>query len=122
MNVRGVRGATTCESNTKECIVKATQAMLEEIFERNTFEINDICSILFSVTNDLDAIFPGWVARVVMGLASVPIQDVQQMYVAADLEKCIRVLIHVNSNLSQYEIEHVYLNEAKILRPDLVNS
>ncbi|MFT6834878.1 MAG: chorismate mutase [Francisellaceae bacterium] len=121
MSVRGVRGATTCRSNTKEDITIATQELVENIFTRNSFEIDDVCSIIFSVTSDLDAIFPGWVARVVMGLTTVPIQDVQQMKVTTDLPMCVRILIHVNTNMFQSEINHVYLNEAKQLRPDLTN-
>lgn len=119
MYVRGVRGATTCKSNTKEDITIATQELVEKIFQCNSFEVDDVCSIIFSVTSDLDAVFPGWVARVVVGLTTVPIQDVQQMKVTTDLDRCVRILMHVNTNKHQSEINHVYLNGAKQLRPDL---
>lgn len=119
MPVRGLRGATTCLENTKTSIKEATKELLETIFVRNSFEIEDICSIIFTVTDDLNAVFPGWVARAVMGLKSVAIQDVQHMRVPSDLSRCIRVLIHVNTEQAQRDIQHVYLNGAKQLRPDI---
>lgn len=121
MSVRGVRGATTCLDNSKESITIETKQLLQAIFDQNSFEIEDICSILFSITDDLDALFPGWVARVVMGLDTVPIQDVQHFSVVGDLQRCIRVLIHVNTDVKQKDIRHVYSNDAKKLRPDLQN-
>jgi len=35
------------------------------------------------------------------------------------LERCIRVLVHLNTTLGQSEIVHVYLAGARALRPDL---
>ncbi len=121
MSVRGVRGATTCKNNSKESITVSTRELLQAIFDHNSFEIDDICSILFSITGDLDALFPGWVARVDMGLSSVPVQDVQHFKVNGDLQRCIRVLMHVNTEIKQKDIKHVYLNDAKKLRPDLLD-
>ena len=116
--MRGIRGATTASTNTVEAIREAVKELLDEIETHNQFSPEEIVSVIFSVTKDLDAIFPAAIARERPGWENVPLFDVQQMHVKGSLERCIRVLIHVNLPKPQVEIIHPYLRQARNLRPD----
>ena len=118
MLVRGIRGATTAESNTKEKIIKKTKELLITLKKENDFKIKDIVSIFFSITSDLNAAFPAQSARE-LGWNRVPLFDMQEIDVPGSLPRCIRVLIQINCQKSQTEIKHCYLRGAKILRKDL---
>lgn len=121
MPVRGIRGATIANSNTSEAIYKATRELLEGIMASNpSMEPNDIASIFFTVTDDLTAGFPAYAARE-LGWSRVPLLCAKEVSVPDGLARCIRVLLHWNTDLSQAEINHVYLGEASGLRPDLVS-
>lgn len=117
--VRAIRGATTVEKNTKDAMTIAVQELMDELTARNQLQPQHVTSAIFSVTPDLDAMFPASVARTHSGWDAVALLDVQQMQVQGSLERCIRVLIHLNSPLPQNEMVHVYLGHAKHLRPDL---
>ena len=116
--VRAIRGATTVTVNTIEAIREAVTELLEAIEIHNSLDPDDIVSIIFTATQDLDAIFPAAIARERPDWQNVPLLDVQQMQVASSLEKCIRVILHVNTPKLQSEMQHVYLQGAKNLRPD----
>lgn len=117
--VRGIRGATTVAENSKIAIAEAVTELLDEIETHNKFECEDIITVFFSVTRDLDAVFPAAIARTRPGWNFVPLIDLQHMNVAGSLERCIRILIQVNSAAPQSEMIHCYLRKAKNLRPDL---
>ena len=119
MLVRGIRGAVTADSNKKEEIIEKTKELLITLKKENDFKIEDIVSILFSVTSDLNAAFPARAARE-LGWNRVPLLDMQEIEVPGSLPKCIRVLIQINCQKSQTEIKHCYLRGAEILRKDLV--
>jgi len=119
MLVRGIRGATTAESNTKEEIIEKTKELLIALKKENNFKIEDIVSTFFSVTPDLNAAFPAQAARE-LGWDRVPLFDMQEINVSGSLSGCIRVLIQINCLKEQTEIKHCYLRGAKILRKDLV--
>jgi chorismate mutase len=116
--VRAIRGATTVTVNTIEAIREAVTELLEAIEIHNSLDPDDIVSIIFTATQDLDAIFPAAIARERPDWQNVPLLDVQQMHVAGSLDKCIRVILHVNTPKLQGEMQHVYLQGAKNLRPD----
>jgi len=118
--VRGVRGATTVAANTYEALERAVLELMEEIEAQNDIDPREIVSATFSATADIDVVFPAKIARSRSRWEHVPLLDVQQMHVKGSLERCIRVLIHVNTPLEQHQIKHVYLNGARGLRPDLV--
>lgn len=118
--VRGVRGATTVEANTYAALERAVLELMEEIEAQNDIDPREIVSATFSATTDIDVVFPAKIARSRLHWEHVPLLDVQQMYVEGSLERCIRVLIHVNTPLEQHQIKHIYLNGARDLRPDLV--
>ncbi len=119
MLVRGIRGAITADSNTEREIIEKTKELLITLKKENDFKIEDIVSILFSVSSDLNAAFPAQAARE-LGWKQVPLFDLQEIDVPGSLPKCIRILIQINCRKSQQEIKHCYLREAKILRKDLI--
>ncbi len=117
-SVRGIRGAITVASDDAGEIVAATKRLLTEIVARNRIELDDIASVLFSLTPDLRAAFPALGAREI-GWSHVPMLHFCEIAVPGALDKVIRALVHVNTDRGQRDIEHVYLEGAAILRPDL---
>lgn len=113
-----IRGATTVSQNTEEAMQEALMELLDEVEVRNQLDPTEIVSATFTVTRDLDAIFPAAIARKRPYWNNVPMLDVQQMHVKGSLERCIRLLIQVNFPVSPVKICHTYLREAKNLRPD----
>lgn len=117
--VRGIRGATTAAANTREAILQATRELLEQLIAANDLHPADIASAYFTLTPDLDACFPAAAARL-RGWNEVALLDAQAPRVGGDLARCIRVLIHWNTDRPQNEMKHVYLRDARALRPDRV--
>lgn len=115
---RGVRGATTVERNEREEILVATRQLLALMVRRNGIEREDVASAIFTTTPDLDAEFPALAARQ-LGWIDVPLLCGHELSVPGSLPRCIRVLVHWNTERTQKEIEHVYVREAVRLRPDL---
>jgi chorismate mutase len=115
---RGVRGATTVKSNSREEILRATRQMLGLMIRRNGIDPKDISSALFTVTSDLDAEFPALAARQ-LGWLEVPMLCGYEIKVPGSLPLCIRVLVHWLTDKSQSQIQHIYIHDAVKLRPDL---
>src|SRR5260370_41690663 len=119
MPVRGIRGATSAAASARDDILSATRALLGEILRANGIvDFDEIVSILFTTTPDLTATFPAEAARE-LGMTLVPLLCASEIDVPGRLGRCVRVLLHVNCAKSQAEIVHVYLREAKSLRPDV---
>ncbi len=116
--VRAIRGATTVENNDKAEIIEATQEMLSKIIEDNDIKTDDMISIIFTVTPDIDKVFPATSVRQ-MGITSVPLLDMAAPDIAGALKKCIRVIVHTNSDKGNDDMHHAYLRGAKVLRPDI---
>jgi chorismate mutase len=114
---RGVRGATTVAENSKEAILQATREMLYLIVRANEMHSEDVASAIFTTTTDVNATYPALAARQ-LGWYDVALMCGHEMQVPGGLPRCIRVLIHWNTARSAREIVHVYLREAKNLRPD----
>ena len=112
---RGVRGATTVEYNDRQEILAATTELLQLLIERNDLHPDNIASVMFTVTDDLDAEFPAVAARS-LGWTETALLCAREIPVPGSLRKCIRVLIHVNTTRSVAEIQHVYVREAISLR------
>ena len=115
---RGIRGATTVETDSAEAILAATTELLNEIVDVNDVDARDIASAQFTVTPDLTATFPARAARN-LGWQQVPLLDAQEIPVPGSPARCVRVLIHWNTEKLQSEIRHVYVRGAAGLRPDL---
>jgi len=118
MTVRGIRGATTVDVDEAETIITATRELLERIAAANRLNTEDVASVIFTATQDLGAVYPARAARE-MGWVHVPLLCMQEMAVVDSLPRCIRVLVLWNTDLPQSKIRHVYLGQARALRPDL---
>jgi chorismate mutase len=118
--VKAIRGATTATENSVAAVRAVVHELLDEIESRNGLDLSEVVSVTFSVTHDLDVVFPAAIARQRPHWQTVPLLDVQQMYVKTDLPRCIRCLIQFNTPDPDFEIQHVYLQQAKTLRPDWV--
>jgi chorismate mutase len=117
MYVRGIRGAITVEQNTSVDILDGAKTLLLALIEKNHLLVDDVASVFFSVTQDLNAEFPAVAARE-LGWTSTPLFCMNEIPVPNSLPRCIRVLLHVNSPLAQASMHHIYLRDAKALRPD----
>lgn len=116
--VRAVRGATTVEHNTREEILAATAALLEEMIAANDIERESMIQITFTLTPDLNAVFPAVAARE-LGITNVPLMCMSEIPVENALEKCVRILLQMNSDKKLDDIVHIYRKGAEALRPDL---
>lgn len=117
---RGVRGAITVSSNNEDEILDATRELLQAIVASNGMNVDDIASAYFTTTPDLTATYPAYAARQ-LGWYDAALMCGHEMDVPGGLTKCVRVLIHWNTTKSAKEIVHVYLREARSLRPDRKN-
>ncbi|MDQ0299436.1 chorismate mutase [Salibacterium salarium] len=117
--IRGFRGATTVKKNTEEQIVSSTKRLLEKMINENNISSADVSHIWFTTTTDLDAAFPAKATRLLDDWQFVPVMCAQEVPVPGSLPLCIRVMLTAQTDVSQEEIHHVYLNDAVSLRPDL---
>jgi chorismate mutase len=121
MKCRGIKGATTADENTAESMLTATRELLKELIQANDIASDDVASILFSCSPDLNAAFPAKAARD-LGFQDVPLLGGLEMGVPGSLDKCIRILLLVNTDRGQSELTHVYLKGARVLRPEYARS
>jgi len=119
VRVRGVRGATTADENTREAILAATRELVSQLIEANRMEPEDVASAIFTTTADLNADYPAVAART-LGWSDVALLCAREINVPQSVPLCIRVLIHWNTVARADEIQHVYLKGAVKLRPDRV--
>ena len=119
MPVRGIRGATSVDHDTADAVLSATGELLQAILDANELrEFEDVISAVFTTTPDLTSVFPAEAARS-LGMNHVPLLCASEIDVRHGMPRCIRVLLHVNTAKTQTEIVHVYLRDAKKLRPDM---
>ena len=119
MKVLAIRGATTVDNNTIDEIMVATTELMKNIIDTNKLDIDDMISICFTMTRDLDKIYPAVAVRENLNIVDIPLLNFEEKYIENSLEKCIRVMIYINSNKSKCDINHIYLNNAKKLRMDI---
>jgi chorismate mutase len=120
MSTRGVRGATIATANDADAILAATRELLLAIRDANpTMQTEDLASILFTVTDELDAVYPAQAAHQ-LEWSGIPLLCAREIPVPGGLPNCIRVMLHWNTDLPQGEIRHIYLKDAARLRPDWV--
>jgi chorismate mutase len=114
---RGIRGATTVEENSVEAILAATRELLYIMIRANDIDPDDVASAIFTTTFDLNATYPALAARQ-LGWYDAALLCGHEMDVPGGLQRCIRILVHWNTNRHPKDIVHVYLRGAKNLRPD----
>ncbi|MEX0785074.1 MAG: chorismate mutase [Dehalococcoidia bacterium] len=117
MRCRGIRGATTVETNSADAILEATTELLTEMVRANDLQVDHVASAYFTTTRDLNAEFPA-VAANKMGFGDVALLCGHEMDVPGSLGMCLRILLHVNTEKEARDIKHVYLRGATVLRPD----
>lgn len=116
--LRGVRGAIQAESNDRNAILSASLQLMKALLRANEMQAEQVASVFFTVTPDLNAAFPAGV-RSEIGWDGVPFLCGQEIPVPGSLERLIRVLILFETDRNQQEIRHQYLGRAASLRPDL---
>jgi chorismate mutase len=117
MICRGVRGATTVEQTDRESVLIATRELLATMIRLNGIDRTDVASAIFTTTTDITSVFPATAARQ-LGWLDVPLMCGHEMTVEGSLQKCIRIMLHWNTDKAQDQIQHIYLHGAKVLRPD----
>jgi chorismate mutase len=118
MRIKAVRGAVTVPSDDKESIVSHTSSLLSEMMARNSISKEDLVSIIFTATVDLVAEFPAAAARS-LGISDVPLLCATEIDVKGAIPRCVRVMMHVYTDLEYDRLRHVYLGDARQLRTDL---
>lgn len=116
--VRALRGATTVTEDSAELISAAVQELVGEMLGRNEIDKADLISVIFTATEDLVSMFPATAARET-GLGDVPLLCARELSVRGATPRCIRVMMHLNTERDQKDLHHVYLKDARMLRDDL---
>jgi chorismate mutase len=116
--VRALRGATTVDEDSEEHIFERVIALLDAIFERNRLDKESLISIIFTATDDIHSVFPAAAARK-FGLGDVPLICARELDIVDGAPRCIRVMMHINTERPRAEMHHVYLEGARSLRDDL---
>ena len=118
MRLLALRGAITCEADTKEEITGQTQRLVREMLDRNEVAHDDLVSIIFTATDDLISEFPATAARA-LGLGDVPLICARELGIAHGMPRVVRVLMHLYTARDRSDMHHVYLDGARALRDDL---
>ncbi|HEX6989755.1 MAG TPA: (d)CMP kinase [Bacillota bacterium] len=119
--LRGVRGAISVPANTRDAILAATRELLQALQEANGFNPHDLASVIFTATPDLNAAYPAEAARQ-LGWTMVPLLSAVEIDVPGAPPRIIRALLHWNTDAPAARIRHLYLGEARVLRPDLAEA
>jgi chorismate mutase len=118
MAVRAVRGAIQVDDDDRDEILAGTSELVTAVLERNAIDPQDLISIVFTATPDLTAEFPAYAARQ-MGLTDVPLLCTTEIAVPGSMPRVLRLMAHVETELSRAQVRHVYLRGAAALRTDL---
>ena len=118
MPLRALRGATTIDVDEVEHLTTRMVELFEELFQRNGIEHDDVVSILFTATDDIRCTFPATAART-YGLGDVPLICARELDVEGATPRCVRVMLHLETDRARGELHHVYLHGAANLRDDL---
>lgn len=118
MAVRAVRGATQLDLDDEQHMYDRVAELVTDVLEANDLVVDDFISIIFTATADLHAAFPAFAARQ-LGFTDVPLMCARELEVAGGMPRVVRLMAHVETELSRAEITHVYLHGAAHLRRDL---
>ena len=117
--MRGIRGATCLQRDDAREMADAVMELLGAMLDRNAVRAEDVVSVILTCTPDLRSAFPAAGARA-FGLTDTPLMCAQEMDVHGALERVVRILAHVESDIPRAQIQHVYLRGAEVLRQDLI--
>ena len=121
MAVRAVRGATQLEEDTREHMLDRVAEMVLDVMESNGLEVDDFISVIFTATSDLVSEFPAYAARR-LGFGDVPLICARELEIAGSMPRVVRMMAHVETDLTKGEVTHVYLHGAANLRRDLTKT
>ncbi|HEX9260604.1 MAG TPA: chorismate mutase [Acidimicrobiales bacterium] len=119
MSVLALRGATTIDDDSPAHITERVKALMAALFERNELDAEQVISIVVTGTPDIRSSHPATAVRA-FGLPDVPILGAQEMAIEGSLPRCVRLLVHVDTDKPRDALRHVFLEGATVLRPDLV--
>jgi chorismate mutase len=120
MAVRALRGATTIDEDTPEQIRERVKVLMAAIFERNGLANDDVVSVFVTTTADLHSMHPATAARE-FGLDDVAFLGALEATIEGTLPRCVRILLLVETERDRRELQHVFLEGARVLRPDLAS-
>lgn len=118
MAVRAVRGAVQVDANSRPAILDGTSELVTEVMGRNQLTPDEVISVIFTATADLTAEFPALAARR-LGFGEVPLLCCTEIDVPAAMPRVVRLLMHVETELTRSAVQHVYLRGAAALRLDI---
>jgi len=118
LGIRAIRGATQVDANDRMAILEGTAELVTEVMGRNRLSTDDVISVIFSATADLNAEFPALAARTI-GFQDVPLLCCSEIGVPGSMQRVVRLMMYVESALKRTEIQHVYLRGAAALRLDI---
>lgn len=118
MAFRAIRGATQVDADDKEQVLEATRELVSEVMESNKLVSDDVISIIFSTTRDIASVAPALAARQ-LGLHDPALLCLQEMHVEGALPRLVRLLAHVETELTREQVRNVYLRGTDVLRRDV---
>jgi chorismate mutase len=118
--VRAVRGATQLDDDVREHLLERVAEMVTDVMTSNELEVDDVISVLFTATSDLVSEFPAYAARR-LGFGEVPLICARELEIEGSMPRVVRMLAHVDTDLSRADVTHVYLHGAAALRRDLTH-
>ena len=118
MAVRAVRGATQLDDDVREHMLDRVAEMVLDVMASNALGVDDFISVIFTATSDLVSEFPAYAARR-LGFGDVPLICARELEIDGSMERVVRMMAHVETDLPRSEVTHVYLHGAANLRRDL---
>jgi chorismate mutase len=118
LGIRAIRGATQVDANDRAAILDSTAELVTAVMDRNKLTTDDVISVIFSATADLDAEFPALAARLI-GFQDVPMLCCAEVGVPGSMQRVVRLMMHVQTPASRSSVQHVYLRGAAALRLDI---
>ena len=121
MSTRAIRGATQLENDDREHMLDRVAEMVTDVMSANDLDVDDFISVIFTATSDLVSEFPAYAARR-LGFGDVPLLCARELEIAGSMPRVVRMLAHVETELTRDAITHVYLHGAAQLRTDLTRT
>jgi chorismate mutase len=118
MPLRALRGATTVDVDEVSHLTERMVELLSEVFDRNAIDHDDVVSIIFTATDDIGCTFPATAART-FGLGDVPLICARELDVEGATPRCVRMMLHLETDRTRDQLHHVYQHGAANLRDDL---
>lgn len=100
--------------------MEAVGELVTEMLAANGVAAADVISVILTSTPDLVSCYPATAARL-SGLEDVPLLSAQEVAVPGAMPRVVRVMAHVESDLTRVQVQHVYLRGTEGLRQATAN-